>query len=299
MSTRRKFSAFAELALPVPLPKTFSYGVPEALARAAPGVRARVRFGARVLIGCITSMRTDPPDLPAGTQLQPLLGLLDDEPVLTSDQLELVHWITDYYIASPGLVCRGLLPPETPRFERILYERVQAGEAKGMAGRILDVLERPMTARTIAKALDKKSVAGTLASLLRKDLIRTRRDGGLRGARKIRVARITDKGTSALAEEKLHPTTSRILTLLSVATDPVPIGTIRNELDIDRGPFPRLAHKGYIELLEQTVPRRHGIGSNATAPTSASISPLGSVTSWTRFRARSRTRSSNRSCCTA
>ena len=255
MSTRLKFSAFAELALPVPLPKTFSYGVPDSLVHAAPGARARVRFGARVLVGCITSIGTDPPELPAGTQLQPLLGLLDDEPVLTSDQLELVHWIADYYIASPGLVCRGVLPPETPRGERILYERVEGGEAKGMAARILDVLERPMTARTIAKALEKKSVAGTLATLLKNDLIRTRRDGGPRGARKIRVARITDKGARALAEEKLHPTTSKILTLLSVATDPVPIGTIRNELDIERGPFPRLAHKGYIDLVEQTVPQ--------------------------------------------
>ena len=255
MSSRRKFSAFAELALPVPLPKTFSYGVPEALVRAAPGVRARVRFGARVLIGCIISIGTDPPDLPAGTKLQPLLGLLDDEPVLTPDQLALVGWIADYYIASPGIVCRGLLPPETPRGERILYERVEGGEAKGTAGKVLDVLERPMTARTIAKALDKKSVAGTLASLLRKGLIRTRGDGGLHGARKIRVAHITDKGTRALAEEKLHPTTSRVLTLLSVATDPVPIGTIRNELDINRGPFPRLAQKGYIDLSEQTVPQ--------------------------------------------
>ena len=255
MPSRHKFSAFAELALPVPLPKTFSYGVPETLVRAAPGVRARVRFGVRVLIGCITSIGPDPPDLPAGTRLQPLLGLLDDEPVLTPDQLDLTRWISDYYIASPGLVCRGMLPPETPRVERIVYERVERGEAKGMAGRVLDVLERPMTARTIAKALDKKSVAGTLATLLRKELIRTRRDGGLRGARMIRVARMTDKGARALTEEKLHPTTSRILTLLSVATDPVPIGTIRNELKIERGPFPRLVHKGYIELSEQAVPQ--------------------------------------------
>ncbi len=142
-----RFSAFAELALPVPLPKTFSYGVPETLVRAAPGVRARVRFGARVLIGCITSIGPDPPDLPAGTRLQPLLGLLDDEPVLTPDQLDLTRWISDYYIASPGLVCRGLLPPETPRGDRILYQRAERGEAKGMAGNVLDVLERPLTAR--------------------------------------------------------------------------------------------------------------------------------------------------------
>ena len=87
------FSAFAELALPVPLPKTFSYGIPNALARAVPGMRARVRFGARVLVGCITAVAHEMPDLPEGTKLQPLLGLLDDEPVLTGDQLELAQWM--------------------------------------------------------------------------------------------------------------------------------------------------------------------------------------------------------------
>ena len=64
----------------------------------------------------------------------------------------------------------------------------------------------------------------------------------------MRVARITEAGQRAIASEKLHPTSTRILTLLSVATDAVPIGTIRKELDIARGPFPRLQSKGYIEL---------------------------------------------------
>ncbi len=259
MSTRLEFPAFAELALPVPLPRTFSYGVPESLLRAEPGMRARVRFGKQVLVGCVTAVGATAPELPDTAKLQPLLSLLDDEPVLTPSQLDLARWIADYYIASPGLACRGMLPPETPRGDRILYERTDRGDlerpedAKGFAKTVLDRLDKPMTARTIAKALGKKSVAGTLSALVRDGHIRSRRDGASGGGRRIRVARITESGTKALHTEKLHATTARILTLLSVATDPVPIGTIRNELDIERGPFTGLSRKGYIELTEHAV----------------------------------------------
>jgi primosomal protein N' (replication factor Y) len=70
------------------------------------------------------------------------------------------------------------------------------------------------------------------------------------------VARITDEGRRALSEEKLHPKTARVLTLLALATDSVPLHTIRNELGIAKGgPFRRLAQKGHIELTTDEVRR--------------------------------------------
>ena len=218
-------------------------------------MRVRVRFSGRVLIGCITEISEKAPELPTNITLQPLLTLLDEEPVLTPSQLKLSRFVTDYYLASPGLVCRAMLPPETPREERALYERGELTEtdAKGLSKRVLDALERPMTARAIAKAVSKKNVAGTIALLLRKGLIRRRTPSGTKGGRKMRVAAITEAGRRALETEKLHLTTSRILTLLSVATDPVPVHTIRGELSIERGPFLGIAQKGYIELVDQAV----------------------------------------------
>ncbi len=218
-------------------------------------MRVRVRFSGRVLIGCITEISEESPELPTDITLQPLLTLLDEEPVLTPSQLKLSRFVTDYYLASPGLVCRAMLPPETPREERALYERGELTEtdAKGLSKRVLDALERPMTARAIAKAVSKKNVAGTIALLLRKGLIRRRTPSGTKGGRKMRVAAITEAGRRALETEKLHLTTSRILTLLSVATDPVPVHTIRGELSIERGPFLGIAQKGYIELVDQAV----------------------------------------------
>ena len=182
-------------------------------------------FGARALIGCITEVRAEEPDLPEGAKLLPIVRLLDDEPVLDAKQLELARFIADYYLASPGLVCRAMLPPETPRGERLVYESIEgvkrSGE-RGLAVQVLDALTRPMTARALARAVGKKSVSGTLATLLRTGLIRQRPESSKGGGRRIRTAAITNKGREALVGgENLHPTTIRVLTLLSVATDPV------------------------------------------------------------------------------
>jgi primosomal protein N' (replication factor Y) (superfamily II helicase) len=256
------FEAFAELALPVPIPRTFSYGVPAALLRARPGCRARVRFGSRSLVGCIVEVREEPPSLPEGARLVPIGALLDDEPVLSPSQIELAVWIADYYVAPPGLVCRAMLPPETPREERLVYARVEGveektGSAGGLPARVLDALARPMTAAAVARALGKKNVTGTLAALLRKGLVERRtRDGARGGARTIRVCRITEAGRLALAEGKLHPTTTRLLTLLSVATDWVPLSVIRYELELSKGgPFRTLRDRGRIEIRSEEVRR--------------------------------------------
>ncbi len=252
------FVAYAEVALPVPLLQTFSYGVPEALARASTGHRVRVRFGPRSLIGCILEIRTDAPRLPPGTILKPISALPDHEPVLSPSQLALAHFIADYYLAPPGLVCRAMLPPETPREERVLYRRVKGVNARApsaAAARVLESLSRPMSASALARALGKKSVAGELTLLVESGLVeRTHRGRG--GARAIRVARITEEGSHALREETLRPTATRILTLLSTATDPVPLFTIRSELDLETAaPFRTLAKKGYVEIVSETFRR--------------------------------------------
>ncbi len=250
--------AFAEVALPVPLLQTFSYGIPESLARAGTGHRVRVRFGARSLIGCILQIQDEPPELPPGATMKPLASLVDHEAVLSAGQLDLARFIADYYLAAPGLVCRAMLPPETPREERVLYQRAKTESTtppSSSAIRVLEALHHPMTARALAHALGKKTVASSLSRLVESGLVE-RKHGGGGGARMMKVARITGEGSRALREEKLRPAAARVLTLLSTATDPVPIRTIRNELDLGTaGPFGMLQRKRYIEIQKEEIRR--------------------------------------------
>jgi primosomal protein N' (replication factor Y) len=214
----------------------------------------------------IVEVSAERPELPPGARLIAIGALLDLEPVLSASQLALAEFISDYYVAPPGLVVRGMIPPETPRRERVLYQAAGSSGAddipEGSVSReVLDALrQRPSTAAALARRMGKTNVSAALASLVRKGLVLRSigRPGGGR-ARRLSLARITEEGRRALEAEKLHPTTSRILTLLSVASDEVPLHAIRSELGLPRagasGPLGRLARKGYVEILSEEIQR--------------------------------------------
>jgi primosomal protein N' (replication factor Y) (superfamily II helicase) len=103
-----------EVALAVPLFRTFTYTVPEGIATPIPvGSRVRVPFRARHEIG-ICLGEAEPP---AGVTLKAIDAVLDSVPSLPAALLETGRWIADFYAAPIGLTLRSLLPAAltTPR----------------------------------------------------------------------------------------------------------------------------------------------------------------------------------------
>jgi primosomal protein N' (replication factor Y) (superfamily II helicase) len=100
---------FAELLLPVPIPKLFTYRVPRNLQdKVLVGQRAIVQFGDRkILTGIITTIHHQPPK---EYEAKYLLDILDDFPVVSDLQFKLFHWIADYYVCSLGEVMNAGLP---------------------------------------------------------------------------------------------------------------------------------------------------------------------------------------------
>jgi primosomal protein N' (replication factor Y) len=100
---------FADLLIPVPVGRKFTYRVPAALAEAAePGRRAVVPFGdRRILTGIILALHTQPPK---DHEAKSIIDLLDDYPVVFPRQLELFHWMASYYLCTPGEVLQAALP---------------------------------------------------------------------------------------------------------------------------------------------------------------------------------------------
>ena len=94
-----------EVALPLPLPRTFTYRVPGG---ALPGTRVRVVFGKRKLNGWIVAHAEAGAE--AGVNIRDVDALLEDEPSLTPDVLELCRWLSDYYVLPLGQVLRTALP---------------------------------------------------------------------------------------------------------------------------------------------------------------------------------------------
>ena len=93
-----------EVALPVPLPRTFTYRID---APVAEGTRVRVPFSGRKLIGWVVGEAAPPREI---TRLRDVERILDDEPSAPPDVLRLCRWIADYYITPLGIVLRSALP---------------------------------------------------------------------------------------------------------------------------------------------------------------------------------------------
>ena len=88
------------LALPTPLRRLFDYLPPATLSadtvRALqPGIRVRVPFGRRELVGWLVAV-SDDSDIP-DNQLKPALAILDDQPLLPDSLWQLLAWTSRYY----------------------------------------------------------------------------------------------------------------------------------------------------------------------------------------------------------
>jgi primosomal protein N' (replication factor Y) len=101
-----------DVALPLPLPAPLTYEVPPSWSsQAQPGVRARVLIGRRRLTGLIVNVHEN---RPPGVTLRPIVEILDREPVVPADLLDLARFTADYYMAPLGEVVRSMLPSDLP-----------------------------------------------------------------------------------------------------------------------------------------------------------------------------------------
>src|SRR5690349_11695604 len=107
--TDDRITLFAEILLPVPVPKLFTYRVPNALnTHIKKGQRAIVQFGDRkILTGLIVNIHDKSPK---EYEAKYLLEILDDFPVVNDLQFELYKWIADYYLCTLGEVMNAALP---------------------------------------------------------------------------------------------------------------------------------------------------------------------------------------------
>jgi primosomal protein N' (replication factor Y) len=141
----------ADVALPVPVTRTFTYGVPDALAaRVAPGVRVVCPFAGRRMIGVVVGVRDASADEPLKTK--PLSTVLDDEPALPPDLLAFLRDLAAYYFAPIGEVVRLALPP------------VERGAAQEISTPTLFERARGVGARRVqwARATDRVEAVGQL-----------------------------------------------------------------------------------------------------------------------------------------
>lgn len=100
---------FVQVLLPVPIPKTFTYRVPQKYEEHIQvGIRAIVPFGKKKIItGIISAIHQEAPN---DYEAKYLLEILDEFPVVSRQQFKLFEWMAQYYMATEGEVLNVGLP---------------------------------------------------------------------------------------------------------------------------------------------------------------------------------------------
>jgi primosomal protein N' (replication factor Y) len=100
---------YAEILLPLHIPGTYTYRVPDALVAALQiGIRVVVPLGRnRLVAGLIWSMHRNPPE--KGTA-RDILDVLDDQPVVDERMRKFWEWMSSYYLCYLGDVMQAALP---------------------------------------------------------------------------------------------------------------------------------------------------------------------------------------------
>lgn len=120
---------YALVALNTPVEREFTYAIPAALeARVKVGMRVAVPFGPKREVGVVVALER-------GTQLErarikPLASLLDSEPLLDAELLELTRWIAQRYACAWGEALHAVLPAALKREQgsaKVIFARAAAG----------------------------------------------------------------------------------------------------------------------------------------------------------------------------
>ena len=100
---------YADIILPLNLPQILTYGVPVELQDTLrAGMRVEVALGKnKQYSGIVERIHNFKPE---GYQVRPVKNIIDDEPVVTGQQLQFWRWISQYYISTPGEVMQAALP---------------------------------------------------------------------------------------------------------------------------------------------------------------------------------------------
>lgn len=100
---------FAEVVLPLAVPGTYTYRVPQEMnEEMVPGLRVVVPFGkSKLYVGIVLNIHEKAPEEYTAKYI---LHVLDMMPVLSERQLKFWKWIASYYMCYPGEVMKAALP---------------------------------------------------------------------------------------------------------------------------------------------------------------------------------------------
>ncbi|EJX04487.1 primosome assembly protein PriA [gut metagenome] len=167
---------YIDVILPLPLPKCFTYSLPDEYAEDVKiGCRVVVPFGRKKYYTAI--VRNVHYCAPTDYEVKEVSALLDADPVLLPQQFSFWEWIADYYLCTLGDVYKAALPSGLKLESETMVEYNPDFEAEAplteREQRILDLLstDRQQCITKLEKDSGLKNILTVIKSLLDKDAI--------------------------------------------------------------------------------------------------------------------------------
>lgn len=167
---------YVDVILPLPLPKSFTYSLPDEYAEEVKiGCRVVVPFGRKKFYTAI--VRNVHYCAPTEYEVKEISTLLDASPILLPNQFKFWEWIADYYLCAQGDVYKAALPSGLKLESETIVEYNPDFEADAplpeREQRILDLLaiDSQQCVTKLEKESGVKNILTAIKSLLDKEAI--------------------------------------------------------------------------------------------------------------------------------
>ena len=167
---------YAEIIIPLALPKNYTWAIPTELADGVMiGMRVEVMLGSnKRYAGIIKHLSTDKP---AGFNPKPILGVLDDAPIVFPAQLQLWEWMAAYYMCTEGEVMQAAVPSHLKISSESVFilnedaaiDGQNLSDTEYIISEALQI-KKQLSLVEIQKLLDKKSVYPIINKLIQKGI---------------------------------------------------------------------------------------------------------------------------------
>lgn len=271
---------FVDVALAVNARRTFTYRVPEGMT-APVGARVVVPFGAKVLVGFVVAQAEEPPPYLEESAIKPVLAVMDETPLLSSDLLELTRWVAEYYFAPWGEVLQAAVPPGlmsavaevfsiTERGRVALAEMTSARQRRSRRAQILERLASAtsLLASEFTKRFGARRAWTTLRELERRGEIQRQYalvEPRVKPKREEVVVWIgpstTPEGSASNGDAERTKTLrharakARLQALLENAREPLPLREVAEQVGVRPAMIRALQREGLVRIFSRPVSR--------------------------------------------
>jgi primosomal protein N' (replication factor Y) (superfamily II helicase) len=275
---------FAEVALPLPIRHNFTYRLPQQIRPLVkPGARIVVPFGKRKLTGYVVGLHHEFKETPevGEADIKDVIELVDDEPMVTPEIMELAKWTAEYYAASWGEILKATLPAGInvgveqyiSITEKGRIELSTAGNRKLTKWQLLNSVREAgeRSRRDLIKEFGEASAKRTIRELIKSGSVEASDrtlESKVRPKVRKAVRRVTDLPQAET--RPLNATQQHILDTLEAAGGEMMFTDLLEAADCGASPINTLAKHGKVEVFVREV-RRDPLADAGDRPREAII----------------------------